>query len=266
MKTNILLTIGLMISISCFSQKHNNLTLVPSGSFSVQDAGTPMTISIDNFWMSNEISNKEFREFYNQTRNSPNDSIAWIDFSGIDNIGVNNPKIIKVAYSDIIDKLMNESAWKSVFEEGDYFTNPKYDNYPVIGVTWDGARYYCIWRTKEENKKLKGQDKTLQVDYRLPTEYEWEYALSFNDSKSNGDSNELRQINDGNKNKLGLFNLNSNVSEWTSSSGSGDSKAYKVVKGSSWKSDSKDTQRQLVLPDKGTDYIGFRIVKSDIKK
>jgi len=266
MKTTILLILGLVISISSFSQKHNDLTFVPRGSFSVQGAETPTTISVDNFWMSNEITNKEFRQFFNQIKITPNDSIEWLDFSSIKNGKMSKPKIIKVAYSDIFEKLMNESAWKSIFEKEDYFTNPKYDNYPVVGVTWEGARYYCIWRTKEETKKLEGQDNVLQMDFRLPTQYEWEYALTFNDSKSIVDLKELHQIDKGDKNKLGLLNLNSNVSEWTSSSGSNDSLAYKIVKGSSWKSELKNSQRELVLPDKGTDYVGFRIVQSDLKK
>lgn len=265
MKTTILLTLGLMISISSFSQKNKDLTFVPRGSFSVQDAETPKTISVDNFWMSNEITNKEFREFYNQIKDSPNESFECIDITSIKNEGTSKAKIIKVAYSEIINKLVEESAWKSIFGQGDYFTNPKYDNYPVVGVTWEGARYYCNWRTKEENKKIKGKKNAIQMDYRIPTESEWEYALTFNDSKSNVGSKELHQVEKGDKNKLGLLNLNGNVSEWTSSAGSNDNLEFKVVKGSSWKSDSKGAQRELVLKSKGADYIGFRIVRSDIK-
>lgn len=265
MKTTILLTLGLMISISSFSQKDKDLTFVPRGSFSVQDAEAPKTISIDNFWMSNEITNKEFREFYNQIKSSPNDSISWIDLSSTKNGKMSKPKVISKAYSDIIDRLIDESACKSIFDKGDYFTNSKYDNYPVIGVTWEGARYFCIWRTNQEFEKLKKQENPMIMDYRLPTEYEWVYALTFNDSKSIVDLKELHPVKKGDKNKLGLLNLNGNVSEWTSSAGSNDNLEYKVVKGSSWKSDSKGAQRELVLKSKGTDYIGFRIVRSDIK-
>jgi len=63
MKTTLLLTLGLMISISSFSQKNKDLTFVPRGSFSVQNAETPTTIAVDNFWMSNEIkSNSSKRQ------------------------------------------------------------------------------------------------------------------------------------------------------------------------------------------------------------
>jgi formylglycine-generating enzyme required for sulfatase activity len=266
MKPTFLLILGLMISISSFSQKHKDFTFFPKGSIDIQGTNTPQTISVDNFWMSNEITNKEFRQFFNQIKNRPNDSFEWLDISSIKNGEKGKAKVIKVAYSDIFNKLMNESAWKSVFEKGDYFTNPKYDNYPVVGVTWDGARYYCIWRTNQESEKLKKQGNQTVMDYRLPTEYEWQYALTFNDSKSMVDSKELHPIDKGDNNKLGLLNLNGNVSEWTCSAGSNDGLTYKVVKGSSWKSGSKDSQRELVVPDKGTDYIGFRIVQSDIIK
>jgi formylglycine-generating enzyme required for sulfatase activity len=266
MKTTILLILGLLISISSFSQKHKDLTFVPKGSFDIKVTNIQQTISVDNFWMSNEITNKEFRQFFNQIKNRPNDSFEWLDVSSIKNGEMSKAKIIKVAYSDIFNKLMNESAWKSIFEKGDYFTNPNYDNYPVVGVTWEGARYYCIWRTNQEFEKLKKQGNQMVMDYRLPTEYEWEYALTFNDSKSFVDSKELHPIDKGDKNKLGLLNLNDNVSEWTCSTGSNDSLEYKVVKGSSWKSESKDSQRELVLQGKGADYIGFRIVKADLKK
>jgi formylglycine-generating enzyme required for sulfatase activity len=263
MKTTIILILTMMVSITSYSQNHKNFTLVPQGNFGIIDSETPMSISIDNFWMSNEITNKEFRQFFNQIKNTPNDTIEWIDFSNMKKGGTSKPKIMKEANSLIFNKLMNESAWKSVFEKGDYFTNPKYDNYPVVGVTWEGAKYYCIWRSNVEKSKFKGQNKVVNMDYRLPTQYEWEYALTYSDSNANVDLKELHRVVTGDKNKLGLLNLSGNVSEWTSSSGSNDSLAYKVVKGSSWKSGSEVSQRELVMPHKGTDYIGFRIVQSD---
>jgi formylglycine-generating enzyme required for sulfatase activity len=47
------------------------------------------------------------------------------------------------------------------FTHTGYRDNPAFDDYPVIGVTWDQALAYCGW-----------------VDKRLPTEAEWEHAAS----------------------------------------------------------------------------------------
>ena len=152
------------------------MIFVPSGSFNIKDGSDQKTISIDAFWMSNEISNKEFRDFFEQLKRTPNDTICRIDFSKMKSDKNQKPTIIKNSHSEIINRLMSESAWKIIPGKKNYFTDPKYDNDPVVGVTYEGATYYCIWRTNQENEKLRKKGKPTTHNFRLPTELEWEYA------------------------------------------------------------------------------------------
>ena len=55
-----------------------------------------------------------------------------------------------------------------------YFDHPAFDNYPVVGVTWDQAKKYCEWRTYHMN--ANDEFEFDLPSFRLPSEAEWEYA------------------------------------------------------------------------------------------
>ena len=57
-----------------------------------------------------------------------------------------------------------------------YFWHPSYDNYPIVGVTWEQAVAFCIWRSQLLNSALRASNQAGVHPYRLPIESEWEYA------------------------------------------------------------------------------------------
>ena len=123
-----------------------------------------------------------------------------------------------------------------------YFSNPAYNDYPVVGVTWEQANAFCAWRTDYLLKGLGAEARFVQR-YRLPTEAEWEYAArgkegnefpwENNDVKSgdgcfyaNFKPDKGNYTKDGNlitskvgiysSNSNGLYDMAGNVAEWTS--------------------------------------------------
>ena len=130
-----------------------------------------------------------------------------------------------------------------------YFSSPNFNDYPVVGVTWEQAQAFCAWRTDFLLKGLGPQARYVQR-YRLPTEIEWEYAARGKegtpfpwelpeeegeaDAKKNAQGcfyanfkpDEGNYTEDGNlitsrvgiygANSNGLFDMAGNVAEWTS--------------------------------------------------
>lgn len=123
-----------------------------------------------------------------------------------------------------------------------YFSSPTYNDYPVVGVTWEQAEAFCAWRTNFLMTGLGSQARYIQR-YRLPTEVEWEYAArgkegnpfpwQGTDTKNadgcffaNFKPDRGNYTEDGNlitsrvgiygANSNGLYDMAGNVAEWTS--------------------------------------------------
>ena len=149
----------------------------------------------------------------------------------------------------IVNIYPDTTCWINDFPNSDneiylrnYFSNPTYNDYPVVGVTWEQANAFCAWRTDFLLKGLSGQAKYIQR-YRLPSEAEWEYAARGKDGTEfpwenpdvkNGDGcfyanfkpDRGNYTKDGNlitsktgiysPNSNGLYDMAGNVAEWTS--------------------------------------------------
>ncbi|WP_373736563.1 type IX secretion system lipoprotein PorK/GldK [Bacteroides heparinolyticus] len=149
----------------------------------------------------------------------------------------------------IVNVYPDTTVWVNDFRNSDtemllrnYFSNPAYNDYPVVGVTWEQANAFCAWRTDYLLKGLGPEAKFVQR-YRLPTEAEWEYAARGkegnefpweNEQVKNGEGcffanfkpDRGNYTKDGNlitskvgiygANSNGLFDMAGNVAEWTS--------------------------------------------------
>ncbi|MDO5570887.1 MAG: SUMF1/EgtB/PvdO family nonheme iron enzyme [Bacteroidales bacterium] len=125
-----------------------------------------------------------------------------------------------------------------------YFSHPGYNDYPVVGVSWEQANAFCDWRTEYLKKSYGMRSGTHFEAFRLPTEAEWEYAARAGKSENSfpwdgelprsekGCFNGNFKPEQGNftkdgflitapvgsykANDFGLYDMAGNVTEWTS--------------------------------------------------
>lgn len=151
----------------------------------------------------------------------------------------------------IVNVFPDTTCWVNDFENSYnepyvrmYFANGNYNNYPVVGVSWEQANAFCNWRTEFLRKSLSKEGVYIEP-YRLPTEAEWEYAARAGVNKNkypwegdlpltedegcfyaNFKPMEGNYVKDGSiiaapvgtyqPNDFGLYDMAGNVSEWTS--------------------------------------------------
>ena len=149
----------------------------------------------------------------------------------------------------IVNVYPDTTCWVNDFRNSDnetylrnYYSNATYNDYPVVGVTWEQANAFCAWRTDYLLRGLGPEARYVQR-YRLPTEAEWEYAArGKNQSEFPWENEDVKNGNgcfyanfkpdrgnytkDGNlitskvaiysPNTNGLYDMSGNVAEWTS--------------------------------------------------
>jgi len=178
---------------------------------------------------------------------------AFIDENGlIINQTITRPlsSLYDFVHTKIVNIYPDTTCWVNPFNNANneyymrnYFSNPGYAHYPVVGVSWEAATAFCEWRTMFLKNSLKEKNVLIEK-YRLPTEAEWEMAArnANSDNRYPWDSNATTsesgcynanfkpgegayaadnflipaKVGSFSPNNFGLYDMAGNVAEWTS--------------------------------------------------
>jgi gliding motility-associated lipoprotein GldK len=250
---------------SWIMQAPTGMVLIPTGSFMRGEVDEDIfnrinpnrRVSVSSFFMDQtEVTNKEYRVFLEKVQerfDELKDNFGAGDNTGttIDDGQTIDPLEQRLTEEFIRDVLTpNMDVWRTDFNyhmadnvvEG-YFDLPGFDNYPVVGVSWEAAKFFAAWRTKyfNEYREEKGLDK--YPSFSLPSAAQWEYAarggnelakypwggpyirnaegkLRANFKSGEGDYAECGYIYTSPvtafpPNDFGLYDMAGNVAEWT---------------------------------------------------
>jgi formylglycine-generating enzyme required for sulfatase activity len=242
----------LLNSDKLWEPEPKGMAYIPAGSFVLKrtDGSTTkdFTVTIDPFWMNQtEVTVKQYFDYL---------------------------KSVKIDSSEQAYQTALPNIDKAPFK--DYFSNKKYADFPIVGVSFKQASSYCMWLTSVENQKLKSKGKPPVLDFRIPSEVEWVYASFGNKDPvvpSIPKSVELSKVSANKPNDWGLYNMFSNVSEWTNTSF--DPGKYLmavqnyptsdfdkiIVHGNNFK-ESLINDKLILNGADSYDYVGFRYVRS----
>jgi formylglycine-generating enzyme required for sulfatase activity len=208
------------------------------------------TVTLDAYWMDRtEVTNAMFANFLNANGNRSAGGVPWLD--------LNEPLV----------SLSNENEGWQVL--------PGKEDYPIVGVSWYGAKAYCEWAVRD-----------------LPTEAQWEYAAKGSDgfrfpwgnsapncaySRYWGCGNKPAQVGglSAGMSPFGVYDLAGNAAEWVNDRYAADyyeqsplqnpagpiNGYYRVIRGGDWGSDYislQTTHRDWAGADEQESNIGFR--------
>lgn len=132
------------------------LVFIPGGTFVM--GRTQQDVMSD--W-NNQPRRVTVASFYMDTHEVRN--IDWLEYlSWIQRVFVSYPEVYRKALPDTLvwrDQLAyNEPMVKN------YLRFPAYAEYPVVGVSWEQATEYCIWRTDRVNEQILINKKVIAHD------------------------------------------------------------------------------------------------------
>ena len=124
-----------------------NLVLIEGGTFTMGLTHEDVTyewnnltrrVTVPSFYMDEtEIANIDYRHFVFWTYNT---------------FGISYPQRLSEVLPDTL-VWREELAYNEPLVET-YFRHPSFDDYPVVGVSWNQASEYCKWRTDRVNEML----------------------------------------------------------------------------------------------------------------
>jgi gliding motility-associated lipoprotein GldJ len=136
---------GFAVKRNYVSEAPSGMVAIEGGSFTIGEKGEfitaprdnrPRRITVSSFYMDEyEIRNVDWREYTN-----------WMKVV----FGKTAPKLVAKTQPDF--KVWREELAYNEPYLDNYFTHPAFDQYPVVGVTWQQAMDYCTWRTDRVNE------------------------------------------------------------------------------------------------------------------
>lgn len=237
------------------------------------DSTRKMAVFINSFSISNEITNRQYREFTDWAKEHPEETLIKVKEIVVRRYPESGKKLVynlpvSSRVSGLLPALIDSDAiYKLDKRLMNYFTDPKFDDYPVVGVSRNAAEYYCVWlrqvqtEYKTERSKVNGQRGTITTsantvpDYRLPSEVEWQHVSNHLNKEKSANDFSLSRVTDGATNWEGIFHTNDNVSEWVTSER--DTLALGI--GGNWFQKDIALEQFWFHPDSCNGYTGFRI-------
>ena len=258
----------------------------------INDSTKNINISLDAFYISNEITNKQYREFTDWAKDNPAEILAKpkeIIVKKYQEPGKTNVLTIPywVKMSELLPMLIDSNAMYKIDKKlKNYFTDEKYNDYPVVGVSKNAADYYCTWLERLEQKTINlrkgqiapdgmcvngqcingkfGKEKVTVVIgpsygfYRIPLEMEWEFVTKQPYEKEFKNDHILHKVNEGIPDRWGILHLHDNVSEWIKVP----EDTLAICAGDNWLNQDNLPQILRMHPDSSKGYIGFRIART----
>ena len=162
--------ISLTNSIAQRESRLKNMYFMPAGEI-VKDSIN--SISFNSFWLSSQITNKEFKEFWNYAKNNTDEELIWAEMSYLgDSKEKHQPIIKKIKYSELLKDSLSKKNWPTEF----YFESEEFNDRPVIGVSSNLAAHYCIWKTTKTYEGLEENERNPVSPYFVPTTSQLEYS------------------------------------------------------------------------------------------